>query len=218
MGGSRAGPALAGLWPGLLARRWPASWPGVGRPPGPALAGLLARRWPASWPGLLAPRWPASCEQVVSRAGRGQGPWCESDGGPTLQADGGTRDRGHDGNYRCDAHCCRRCYRGNSGAHLRGGSGLVYPGFPRNVGGQLARCPFGGPSGSEFRLAGCCGKPGASVQGSGDGPESCREFSRTGLPPRQRSGPPPDPGQMTHLGDAFGPGGIDRPVAGKAGV
>jgi len=27
-----------------------------------------------------------------------------------------------------------------------------------------------------------------------------------------------DPGQMMYLGDAFGPGGIDRPVAGKVGV
>ncbi len=60
-------------------------------------------------------------------------------GGWTLQADEGNPDRGHDGNCRCDTHWCRDGCPCISGDHLCGGGGLVYPGFPLNVGTQLAR-------------------------------------------------------------------------------
>lgn len=47
----------------------------------------------------------------------------------------------------------------------------------------------------------------------GDGVDELIRLSRAGdLVPRL------DPGQMMYLGDAFGPGGIDRPVAGKIGL
>lgn len=47
----------------------------------------------------------------------------------------------------------------------------------------------------------------------GDGVDELIRLSRAGdLVPRL------DPGQMIYLGDAFGPGGIDRPVAGKVAV
>ena len=105
-------------WPGSSVRRprWPA--------PGP-------RQMPAvSIIGTLAPAEEAEVPGVSLAAGR------------TLQADGGNHDRGHDGNFRCDANWCRRYCRCNSGGHHCGGGGLVFPGFPLNAGSQLGRCPF----------------------------------------------------------------------------
>ena len=87
----------------------------------------------------LVRRLQTSYEQDFSPAGRGQSPWCQPDRGWTLQADGGNHDRWHDGNFRCDTHWCRGCCSCNCGARLCGGGGLVYPGFPLNVGAQLAR-------------------------------------------------------------------------------
>ena len=123
-------------WPGSSVRRprWPA--------PGP-------RQMPAvSIIGTLAPAEEAEVPGVSLAAGR------------TLQADGGNHDRGHDGNFRCDANWCRRYCRCNSGGHHCGGGGLVYPGFPLNAGSQLGGVRSADLSEGrvELTIAACTGK------------------------------------------------------------
>jgi hypothetical protein len=100
---------------------------------------FLVRRGRAAF-GLVR-RLQTSYERDLSPVGGGQGPWCESDGGWSLQADGGNHDRGHDGNFRCDTHWYRRFCCCNSGVHHCGGCGLVYPGFPLMHAASW-RCPF----------------------------------------------------------------------------
>ena len=117
--------------------------------------GLAGPAWCAARDGQLLGlfrRLQTSYEQDFSPAGRGQSPWCESDRGRTLQADGGNHDRGHDGNFRCDTHWCRSCCPCISGDHHCGGGGLVYPGFPLNVGAQLGRMVA--PSGADAGFTG----------------------------------------------------------------